>query len=245
MTSFDPLDFFPYEVFSRIIQFACYDDRNGPLLLLTTSPRWETTIIETPEVWSHITIDDKYHNDEDIIDRALVFLHLSRNVPIDLRIIHLTTSKPVDILKFVLKESRRIFSLSITAAYGGSTLRLLDSVTFPGHDLIFGRRDGNFTFPILEEITLGKLTSSPKNLLKACPKLRHISGGRITIDDIPSLSSSTKELEFSFKRSSELDKLHEISKGKFTSLKLLNTKKKIGHETLISLHNLWIVIRNI
>lgn len=99
----DPISHFPYEIFSEIIRFAAYGVPSGPLPFLMTSNGWLTTILDSPEVWTCIKVDNR----PDTYHRTSVFQHLSRDRPIELHILSWAL-RSTETLKPVLKESSRI-----------------------------------------------------------------------------------------------------------------------------------------
>lgn len=83
ITMTDPLDRLPYDLWVKCICLATYNVADGPLLLLAVSQRWQANVLETPEVWTYIEINNSV--DEDV--RIHTFCHLSGQCLFDVRII--------------------------------------------------------------------------------------------------------------------------------------------------------------
>jgi hypothetical protein len=103
----DPIEYFPYEIFTKIIRFASYGVSGGPLTFLMTSTRWMITILDTPEAWTCIRID----NSSNVYHYTVASLELSRGRPIDLHLSWALCS--TEALNIAMKESSRIRAIIV------------------------------------------------------------------------------------------------------------------------------------
>ena len=78
----DILKIFPYEVWPKCIMAAIDREPEGPLPFLNISTHWQTLLLDTPELWTYIHIEDG----EDLAARVHLFLHLSRHCPLEVAV---------------------------------------------------------------------------------------------------------------------------------------------------------------
>jgi hypothetical protein len=211
----DPVEVFPYEVFVSIISYASSRDPSGPLPLILVSAQWESVIVETPELWTYIVIN----NDEDTLHRITTSLHLSHQKPLDVQIIS-PLKYPV-LISFLMRDevASRIRSLEFPKPeVYPSAVR--DEVITTILEYLLPR---NITFPILERISSGYQTSLVADFLKACPRLRSISGVTVSKATLPYLSEEAESIEYI---SAALDDTRSLSDRKLTMLTLRNAQDR-------------------
>src|ERR1700760_125847 len=104
----DPFHRFPYEIWTKCVGFAAYGNSAGPFPFLLVSQSWKKSIIETPEVWTSLVIDE----DEECEARLHTHLHLSKTRLIDVHIQRHLDSVQGN-LELVLKASDRIRAIVV------------------------------------------------------------------------------------------------------------------------------------
>jgi hypothetical protein len=184
----DPIDCFPYEIWTKCVCFAAYGEVQGPLPLLLVSKKWEKGIMETPEAWTSLVIDHK----EDVIIKATTFMYLSRHCLVDLHIAYPYISW--DCLKMVLDEhGAKIRAIIIRQSIDDiDTYRSLDKLL----DVI----SSNIAAPNMEEFLVQRYAghSSRYYFLCQCPRLvRALIYDKVTpfnADSIRDLSQTIKEI---------------------------------------------------
>lgn len=104
----DPIERLPYETWLEVLLFAIEHSAAGPLPYLAISSRWQQVILESPPLWAAIVLDGS----EDQDPRAVTFLHLSVQHPID--VYYSNPENYGSISDRILQEAYRIRSLTIT-----------------------------------------------------------------------------------------------------------------------------------
>jgi len=112
-TSIDPLEHLPYEICANILQCLSSDAPEGPLPYIGVSQRWSRAILEEPNLWTSVIIDESA--DEDA--RIRTFLYLSRDHLLDVTVI--APFARLDGLRAVLEEAHRIRSFRISTGLPG------------------------------------------------------------------------------------------------------------------------------
>jgi hypothetical protein len=103
----DPLQKFPLELWSWCIQLAIDGQRTGPLEFIMVSRRWQSTLLDSPLLWTRIYL----HNGEDEMALVSTFLHLSKRSPLHVEI--LTGLPTMSSLELIAEHSSRIRTISI------------------------------------------------------------------------------------------------------------------------------------
>jgi hypothetical protein len=103
----DPLQVLPLELWSWCIQLAIDGKRAGPLEFTMVSRRWESTLLDSPVLWTQIYL----HNEEDEMALVSTFLCLSKRSPLHLEI--LTELPTTSSLELIAKHSHRVRTISI------------------------------------------------------------------------------------------------------------------------------------
>lgn len=151
---------FPYEIWSKCILNAIYRSPEGPLPFLSVAPHWETLLLDSPEMWTYIQIDEG----EDVVARAHTFLHLSQQHPLELAIAFFgsswTSSAPI-----LLPHKGRIHSIYM----------LEQSFFYLGAERIL-YPSGDINFPSFRTIATNRFDASGSSfgpLFTLCPNLQY------------------------------------------------------------------------
>jgi hypothetical protein len=103
----DPLRKLPLELWSWCIQLAIDGQRTGPLEFMMVSRRWQSTLLNSPVLWTQIHL----HNEEDEMALVSTFLHLSKRSPLHVEI--MTVLPTTSDLELIAEHSSRIRTISI------------------------------------------------------------------------------------------------------------------------------------
>jgi hypothetical protein len=95
------------ELWSWCIQLAIDGQRAGPLEFMMVSRRWQSTLLDSPVLWTRIYL----HNEEDEMALVSTFLHLSKKSPLHMEI--LTVLQTTSSLELIAEHSSRIRTISI------------------------------------------------------------------------------------------------------------------------------------
>lgn len=139
---------------------------DGPLPLLAVSRRWKANVLETPEVWTYVEIN----NSEDEEIRVHTFLYLSGQCLFDVRILlPLEDSKALSLIKGASTRLRAImFNQTTSWNYSYHLNNVMEHLFSPG---IL-----NVAYPELQEVSYDGIHNSLyrpyPTLVDWCPKLR-------------------------------------------------------------------------
>jgi hypothetical protein len=103
----DPLQKLPLELWNWCIQLAIDGQRAGPLEFIMVSTRWQSTLLDSPVLWTQIYL----HNEEDEMALVSTFLHLSKRSPLHVEV--LTVLPTTSSLELIAEHSSRIRTISI------------------------------------------------------------------------------------------------------------------------------------
>lgn len=184
LVTYDPIQRFPYDIWTECIKFAMGGDAAGPLSYLTISSHWYQVLIEAPSLWTTIVIE----NGADEAARIYTFLHLSRNSFLD--VIFRTSINTL--LSTLEANASRIRSIRVS------------ELNLESEKAIF---DIGYSLPALQIFNAGAQVI-PSNFLLRCPNLKTIISALVNIGDWHLLNPATQDVNFSGVTS---DNIHEIS----------------------------------
>lgn len=210
----DPVELFPSEIFTAIIRFAASAQLGGPLPFLAVSTIWEFTILRSPDVWTYIIINDN----DDALERTETFIHLSGLQPLEIHIDpfirDLEPLKPL--LRPVVSSRMQKLHFSETPYPRRRTNRYEQRST-----IIDYLRQGNNTYPMLQEMTSQWYFYPSEEFLKVCTQLRWMTGILLSSSSLTSLSNEARSIHCYLEK---LGHIKQLSDRVFTSLILRDAK---------------------
>jgi hypothetical protein len=180
---FDPLDKFPVEIWQSILYKMVSSDARPPnsklfyrflpndiFVSMLVSKRWLRSIVNTPFLWTTISLDTDY---PDNLARVKVHLELSRELPLFIRV---TIPFPgwIEAVPFLAENRHRIMILQITSRtlkYGNSTQAVSEIEAYL-NDLL--------PLPILSRFDIFNMSLNPgtpplvQKVLLECPSFIYI-----------------------------------------------------------------------